>query len=247
MTGRYNLCPYVVFMATPPYDGAFCEYVAYPSHMAFKLPDNMSTMEGALVEPLAVGIHATNQGGASLGQTAVILGSGCIGLCTLLALRAKGVTEVYVSDVLDKRLAKAKELGATEVINAKEKDTVEEIMRLTGGKGCDMVYETAGNKFTTAQTAKLVKRGGTVVLVGMAPDPTVAYDFGTLGSKEATIKTVFRYRNIYPAAINAIAGGSIPIAKIASDFFTLDQVPEALEYSVKNKADIVKAVIEVKD
>lgn len=247
MTGRYNLCPDVVFMATPPYDGAFCEYVAYPSHMAFKLPDNMSTMEGALVEPLAVGIHATNQGGASLGQTAVILGSGCIGLCTLLALRAKGVTEVYVSDVLDKRLAKAKELGATEVINAKEKDTVEEIMRLTGGKGCDMVYETAGNKFTTAQTAKLVKRGGTVVLVGMAPDPTVAYDFGTLGSKEATIKTVFRYRNIYPAAINAIAGGSIPIAKIASDFFTLDQVPEAMEYSVKNKADIVKAVIEVKD
>ena len=120
-------------------------------------------------------------------------------------------------------------------------------MRLTGGKGCDMVYETAGNKFTTAQTAKLVKRGGTVVLVGMAPDPTVAYDFGTLGSKEATIKTVFRYRNIYPAAINAIAGGSIPIAKIASDFFTLDQVPEAMEYSVKNKADIVKAVIEVKD
>ena len=119
MTGRYNLCPDVVFMATPPYDGAFCEYVAYPSHMAFKLPDNMSTMEGALVEPLAVGIHATNQGGASLGQTAVILGSGCIGLCTLLALRAKGVTEVYVSDVLDKRLAKAKELGATEVINAK--------------------------------------------------------------------------------------------------------------------------------
>ena len=247
MTGRYNLCPDVVFMATPPYDGAFCEYVAYPSHMAFKLPDNMSTMEGALVEPLAVGIHATNQGGASLGQTAVILGSGCIGLCTLLALRAKGVTEVYVSDVLDKRLAKAKELGATEVINAKEKDTVEEIMRLTGGKGCDMVYETAGNKFTTAQTAKLVKRGGTVVLVGMAPDPTVAYDFGTLGNKEATIKTVFRYRNIYPAAINAISGGSIPIAKIASDFFTLDQVPEAMEYSVKNKADIVKAVIEVKD
>ena len=102
MTGRYNLCPDVVFMATPPYDGAFCEYVAYPSHMAFKLPDNMSTMEGAFVEPLAVGIHATNQGGASLGQTAVILGSGCIGLCTLLALRAKGVTEVYVFDVLDK-------------------------------------------------------------------------------------------------------------------------------------------------
>lgn len=247
LTGRYNLCPDVVFMATPPYDGAFCEYVAWPAHMAFKLPDNMSTLEGALVEPLAVGLHASNLANAQLGQSAVILGSGCIGLCTLLSLKAKGVTKIYVSDVLDKRLAKAKELGATEVIHASEKDTIEEIMRLTDGQGCDMVFETAGNRITTAQTSRLVKIGGTIVLVGMAPNPKIEYDFGPLANKEATIKTVFRYRNIYPTAINAISGGMIPIAKIASDFFTLDQTPEAMEYSVQHKADIVKAVIEVKD
>lgn len=246
MTGRYNLCPDVVFMATPPYDGAFCEYKAWPAHMAFKLPDNMTTEEGALIEPLAVGMHAANLANAAIGQTAVILGSGCIGLCTLLSLKARGVTKIYISDVIAKRLEKAKELGAAEVIDASKTDTIEEIMRLTDGKGCDMVFETAGNRITTAQTSRLVKIGGTIVLVGMAPDPKVMYDFGPLSNKEATIKTVFRYRNIYPTAIEAVSGGIIPIKEIVSDRFTLDQTPEAMEYSVKNKADIVKAVIEVK-
>jgi len=213
--------------------------------MAFKLPDGMDTIEGALIEPLAVGMHAANQGDAGLGQSAVILGSGCIGLCTLLSLKAKGVTEIYVVDVMDKRLNKAKELGASFVINGVKEDTVTTIMELTDGKGVDMVYETAGNKITTAQTSALVKRGGTIVLVGMAPDPTISYDFGAVMGKEATIKTVFRYRNIYPSAIAAVAAGMIPIKKIVTDSFKLEDTAHAMEYSVKNKADIVKAVIEM--
>lgn len=245
LTGRYNLCPDVVFMATPPYDGAFCEYVAYPSHMAFKLPNGMDTIEGALIEPLAVGIHATNQGGATLGQSAVILGSGCIGLCTLLSLKAKGVTQIFVADVIEKRLDKAKELGAVRVIDAKKEDTIKTIMELTNGQGVDMVYETAGNKITTAQTSKLVKRGGTIVLVGMAADATIAYDFGTVMSKEATIKTVFRYRNIYPSAIQAVAAGLISIKSIVTNTFKLEDTAEAMDYSVTHKEDIVKAIIEV--
>lgn len=245
LTGRYNLCPDVVFMATPPYDGAFCKYVAYPSHMAFKLPKGMDTIEGALIEPLAVGMHSANQGGASLGQSAVILGLGCIGLCTLLSLKAKGVTKIHAVDVIEKRLDKAKELGATTVINGRKEDAVKAILELTGGKGVDMVFETAGNKITTMQTSDLVKRGGTVVLVGMAPDATVPYDFGTLMGKEATIKTVFRYRNIYPTAIEAVANGIIPIKNIVTDTFRLEDTAKAMHYSIENKENIVKAVIEI--
>lgn len=81
----------------------------------------MSTMEGALIEPLAVGMHAANQAGASLGKTAVVTGAGCIGLCAMMSLKAFGVTQVYVTDIMDKRLDKAMELGATGVINSKEK------------------------------------------------------------------------------------------------------------------------------
>ena len=136
-TGRYNLCPDVIFFATPPVDGVFQEYVAHEADLCFKLPDNVSTLEGALIEPLAVGFHAANQGGAQAGQVAVVSGSGCIGLVSMMALKAKGVSKVYVIDIMQKRLDKAMELGATGVINSTQTDPVEEIFKLTGGKGCD--------------------------------------------------------------------------------------------------------------
>lgn len=107
-------------MATPPYDGVFMEYVAYPADMTFKLPENMGTLEGAFIEPLAVGLHATKQGGASIGKTAMIFGSGCIGLMTMLSLKAMGVSQRYISDLLPKRLEMAKRLGVTAALNGNE-------------------------------------------------------------------------------------------------------------------------------
>lgn len=243
-TGRYNLCPDVVFMATPPYNGAFVEYVAYPADMAFKLPENMDTVEGALIEPLAVGLHAARTADAHIGQTAVVLGAGCIGLVTLMSLKAMGVSEVYVSDVIEKRLDKALECGATGVIRADKEDTVEAINKLTNGQGADLVFETAGNKITTKQTVNLVKRGGKIVLVGMAPDATIDYDFISLISKEASISTVFRYRNLYPTGIKAVSSGLIPIRKIVTNFFKFEDTQYAMKYSVENARDMVKGVIE---
>lgn len=245
--GLYNLCPDVVFLATPPYDGAFAEYLKYPADMVFKLPDNMDTEEGALVEPFCVGLHAVAQSGGKLGDSAVVLGSGCIGLCTMLALHANGIRTVYVVDMLQLRLDKAKELGATAVFNAGECDAVEEIMKLTGGAGVPLVFETAGSRVTTQQTAKLVKRGGTVVLVGMAANPVFEYDFGALQSKEATLKTVFRYRNLYPVAIEAVSKNGVPLKKVVTDRYTFEQIPQALEDSIERKAEVVKAVIHVAD
>ena len=98
-SGRYNLCPEMKFFAAPPDAGALKEYVSHPADMCFKLPENVSTMEGALVEPLAVGLHATGLGGVSLGQSAVILGAGCIGLVTLLSAKARGASRVIVADL----------------------------------------------------------------------------------------------------------------------------------------------------
>jgi len=243
-TGRYNLCPDVAFMAIPGYDGAFAEYVAYPYDMAFKLPEEMDTIEGGLIEPLAVGFHAASQSGIKVGQSAVILGSGCIGLVTLLVLKMMGISEIYVADVIDKRLQKAKEFGATRVIKADTEDTVKTIMELTGGKGVDCVFETAGNKITTAQTVKLVKGGGVVTIVGMSAESVIPYDISALVWKEATIKTVFRYRNLYPTAIKAVAAGQIPLKAVASDYFKFQDVQKAMDYNIKNKNDVIKIVIE---
>ena len=244
-TGRYNLCPDVVFFATPPVDGVFQEYVAHEADLCFKLPDNVSTMEGALIEPLAVGFHAAMQGGARAGQTAVVMGAGCIGLVTMMALKAMGVTKVYTVDIMEKRLQKALELGADGVINAGQADAVEEVRKLTDGKGCDLVIETAGTQATTVQAIRMTKKGAAIVLVGYSKSGEMTLPMSLALDKELPFKTVFRYRHIYPMAIDAVAAGKVNLKGIVTDIFTLDEIQKAMDHSVNNKADIVKAVVRI--
>ncbi|MEK5467949.1 NAD(P)-dependent alcohol dehydrogenase [Paenibacillus sp. FSL R7-0210] len=242
-SGKYNLCPDVQFLATPPYHGCLMDYMAFPENMAFKLPDNVSSKEGALVEPLAVGLHAAAQGGIKLGDRVVILGAGCIGLVTLLACKAYGATEIVVVDIIEKRLEAAMRLGATQVINARQEDVLEAVAAWTDGAGVDKVIETAGSEHTVKQTPYLVKRGGTIVLVGLAAKDIIDFDFMQIMFKEADIKSVFRYRNLYPAAIGAIADGKIDVKGIVTHEFDFEETQQAFDYVINNKEDVVKAVI----
>lgn len=244
-TGRYNLCPDVVFFATPPVDGVFQEYVAHEADLCFKLPDNVSTLEGALIEPLAVGFHAAIQGDAHLGQKAVVMGAGCIGLVSMMALKARGVSEVYVVDIMEKRLEKALELGATGVINGSKEDVLERVKALTNGTGMDLVIETAGTEITTRQAVHIAKKGSNIVLVGYSKSGEMTLPMSLVLDKELTFKTVFRYRHIYPMAIDAVAAGKVNLKGIVTDVFELDEAQKAMDYSVNNKADIVKAVIRI--
>ncbi|HIW50796.1 MAG TPA: NAD(P)-dependent alcohol dehydrogenase [Candidatus Blautia intestinavium] len=244
-TGRYNLCSDVVFFATPPVDGVFQEYVAHEAELCFKLPDNVSTLEGALIEPLAVGFHAAIQGDAHLGQKAVVMGAGCIGLVSMMALKARGVSEVYVVDIMEKRLEKALELGATGVINGAKEDVLERVKELTDGAGMDLVIETAGTEITTRQAIHMAKKGSNIVLVGYSKTGEMTLPMSLVLDKELTFKTVFRYRHIYPMAIDAVAAGKVNLKGIVTDVFRLDEAQKAMDYSVNNKADIVKAVIRI--
>lgn len=243
--GKYNLCEEVQFFATPPVDGVFQEYVAHEANLCFPLPEQVSTMEGALIEPLAVGMHAANQSGAHLGQTAVVMGAGCIGLCTLLSLRAMGVSRIIVVDVMKKRLDKALALGADAVINGKEENAVERIRELTQGKGADIGIETAGSQITATQLIQSAKKGSVIVFVGYSASGEMTLPIGMALDKELTFKTVFRYRNIYPMAIEAVASGKIAIRDIVTDYFELDEIQAAMDACVQNKADIVKGIIKV--
>ena len=244
-TGRYNLCPDVIFFATPPVDGVFQEYVAHEAGLCFKLPENVSTMEGALIEPLAVGFHAANLGDAHIGQTAVVFGAGCIGLVSMMALKAKGVSRVYVVDIMAKRLEKALELGADGVINGAEQDAVAAVLELTGGAGCDLIVETAGTQITTRQAINMAKKGSTIVLVGYSKSGEMTLPMSLALDKELTFKTVFRYRHVYPMAIDAVAAGKINLKGIVTDVFELDDIQNAMDRSVADKANIVKAVVKI--
>ena len=243
-SGRYNLCPDVVFLATPPVQGCNEDYITFPADMCFKLPEGMSTKEGALIEPFAVGLHAAHQGKVGMGDQCIILGSGCIGLMTLLACKACGATDITVVDMAQKRLDYAMKLGATRVINAKEKDVLKEVEAFTNGVGIEKVFETAGSPVTIAQTPYLVKKGGTITLVGMAADPEVKFNFGQIMAKEARIESVFRYRNLYAKAISAVANG-IDIGMVATHEFDFEHIQEAYEAAINDKENVVKAVIKL--
>jgi L-iditol 2-dehydrogenase len=244
-TGRYNLCPEVVFFATPPVDGVFQEYVAHEAGLCFKISDKMDTMEAALIEPLAVGFHAATIGGARLGQTALVTGSGCIGLVCMMAARALGVSRVFVSDVVDKRLEKAASLSADGVINSARQDALQAVSELTGGRGVDLVFDASGNEKAANQGIGALKKGGTLVFVGYPANGSMNLNIGSALDKELTMKTIFRYRHIYPLAIDAVDRGMVDIKNIVTNVFDFGDIQNALEQSIRNKAEIVKSVIKI--
>ena len=243
LNGHYNMCQEMRFWATPPYQGCLCEYVAHPAAFTFKIPDNMSFVEGALVEPLAVGLHACNRGDVKLGDTVAILGSGCIGLVTLLSAKARGATKIIIGDVIDKRLEKAAELGAI-TINTSKEDFGDKVMELTNGRGADVVLDCAGFSATVQQALKAAKIEGTIVIVGLGADKLDGVDNGMMNVKELTVKHVFRYRNVYPIAVNAIASGVINVKSIVSHSFKFDDTIEAYTTCTKDIKNVVKGVIE---
>lgn len=241
--GNYNLCTNIKMLAIPgEKDGVNAEYCVHDAAMCYKLPENMDTLEGAMIEPLSVGMHAAELSNAKIGENAIILGSGCIGLCTLMSLKARGLKEIYVVDVMEKRLEKALELGAARVFNNKN-ESIEEFVKTLPGGGVDQVYECAGNRVTTLQTCRLIKRAGKVTLVGVSPEPVLELDIASLNAMEGTIYAVYRYRNLWPKAIAAVSSGAIPVRKVVSHQFDFKDCIEAIDYSLNHKDEVIKAVV----
>ena len=248
-TGRYNLCSDVVFLGAPskpPVDGAFREFLAHDADLCFRLPSGLSTLEGALIEPLAVGFHAANQGGARPGQTAVVVGAGCIGLMSMLALRICGVSRVFVMDVMDIRLAKAKELGADAVVDSRDPAAAaDRLLELSGGRGMDLAIDTSGVSAVAGQTIRALKKGAGLVLVGYSPDGSLTIPLREVINKEITLHSVFRYRNIYPMAIESAAAGLVDLKRIVTNVYPLSETARAMEEGLRNKASIVKSVLKI--
>lgn len=245
-TGRYNLCPDVHFLAAakPPTDGALREYMAYPAQYCFKLPENVSLLEGCMIEPLSVGMHAARRGEAALGKTVAIIGLGTIGYMTMLSVKAMGVTRIIVSDALPNRIELAKKCGVEIAINAREEDPEERILQATDGEGADIVFEAAGSPYTLKETWKYVKRGGVIVNVGNAGGD-IPYRFDELARKEADIRHVWRYRHIYPMALEAVSKGTIDLKSVDPAIFPFEKAQEAFEFAFGQRSQVLKTVIRV--
>jgi L-iditol 2-dehydrogenase len=242
-SGRYNLCPDVVFMATPPVDGAWADYVSVRSDFLFKLPDSMSYEEGALLEPLSVGFHAMKRGKVGPADRLFITGLGPIGLLTIQAAKIFGVTEIYASDVVPFRRELALEMGVTNVINPAAEDVNERLQKLTDGKGIDVLIETSGNQHAITAALKQVNRGGRLVLIGLPVQSEIPIDIGHLIDAEIDVYGVFRYANTYPAVIQALSHSGLTIEKVITHSFQLDEIKEAVETARTEKDKSIKIMI----
>ncbi|MBR3175484.1 MAG: NAD(P)-dependent alcohol dehydrogenase [Oscillospiraceae bacterium] len=245
--GKYNLCRDVIFWATPPVQGCYMRYVEFYADLCFRIPDSMSMEAGAMVEPFATAMFAAETAEVQKGDSVLIMGSGCIGLMTLLACRYKGAENVILCDLEDIRLNKAMELGASAVINngkCSEEAFYAEVRRLTDG-GPRVVIEAIGNAVTIRQSGELARRGGVVVLLGMPPEDVIPFNINAIMDNEVQIRPIFRYRYIFPECIKA-ASASCPIEKVISDEYELDDIQTAFEDSISRKNEVVKAAIRIR-
>lgn len=242
-SGRYNLCPDVKFLATPPYDGAFCEFIAVRQDLLFPLPPEMSYEEGAAMEPLSVGIQACLRGHVAPGDSVVITGAGPIGLMANVAAQSFGAHPIVMLDREDLRLSAASGLGATAVVNINGPHHVEEAREALGG-GASVAIECAGSGSALQLGISLLKRGGRAVMVGLPAQPVQPIDLAQVADGELELLGVFRYANSYPLAISTFQRFRGDLGVFWTARFPLSQIKEAMETAHSDKARQIKILID---
>ncbi|WP_028116757.1 NAD(P)-dependent alcohol dehydrogenase [Ferrimonas senticii] len=244
MEGIYNLDPAVQFWATPPYDGCCCEYVVHPAAFTFKIPAHMSYAEGAMVEPLAIGMQAAAKANIKPGDIGLVYGAGTIGVMCALAALAGGCAEVIVVDVVDEKLATVNAYAGITAVNSLREDVAAIVAEKTGGRGANVVFECCGVEAVITNICANAAANSTVVLVGMPVAP-VKFDIVAAQVKEITFKTIFRYANMYPKTINLIASGKLDVKPLISQTFKFDDALAAYDRALEANPSDVKIMIEM--
>jgi len=226
-SGRYNLCPDVEFFATPPIDGAFCEYVILPRDFVHPVPGHVSYDAAALVEPLSVGVWACQKAQVSLGTRVLVTGCGPIGAVCALVARARGANVVAVTDINADRRAQVEKLGFA-TIDPSAGALPE----------ADVLLECSGAAPAIDRGIRALAPAGTAVLIGMAPTDTVQVPVGAIQGKEIWLTGTFRYANTYPSAIELIATGKVDLDALVSAHYSLDEAEQALTHAKRHPADM---------
>lgn len=237
-TGHYNLCPEVVFFATPPVDGALARYVTIQEDFAFALPDGISDDAGALCEPLSVGLWACRQAGITVGTRVSIAGAGPIGAVVTLVALAAGATEVIVSDPLPERRARILGLGATAVVDATSSGLELE------AADADVFIDCSGSPTAMVDGIRSVRPAGAAVLVGMSPSPEVSLPIARVQNREIRLTGTFRYANTYPDAIALLSSGAVDLEGLVDARFSLESSEKALT-SARHDPSVLKPLVRV--
>lgn len=222
-TGEYNLSEPLGFVGLTA-NGAFAKYVVVEDYMVHKMPDNMTFEQGAIVEPAAVAAYGIQQSGMKMGDTVLVTGAGPIGLLTVQVAQAMGASQIFVSDLSENRLKKAKEIGATHTFDARDKDIPQKIKEITG-YGVDVFIDAAGVQASFDTGINSLRNGGTAVLVALFAKEIV-HDALDHALRELTVKGIIGYRNIFPQVIALINSGRLPVEKLITNVIALDEIVE---------------------
>jgi D-xylulose reductase len=242
--GLYNVDPNVVFWATPPVHGCLTPEVVHPAGFTFKLPDNVSFAEGAMVEPFAVGLQAAVKARIQPGDFAVVIGAGPIGIMAALAALAGGCSRVLISDLLPEKLAIAERYPGITGVNIRETRLADAVAAATDGWGADVVFEASGSPRAYPGIFDAVRPGGCLVVIGMPVEP-VAVDLVAAAAKEVRIETVFRYANVYDRAIAMIASGKVDLKPLISHTYGFEDSITAFERAAEGRPADVKLQIKL--
>jgi D-xylulose reductase len=242
--GMYNLDAQVRFWATPPVHGVLRPTVVHPADFTFKLPDNVSYAEGAMVEPLAVGLHAANKARIAPGDLAVVIGAGPIGMVTALSALAGGCSRVVLADTQQPKLDLGASLGPIRPVNVTREKLTAVVTDISDGWGADIVFECSGSERAAAAVFEPLAPGGCVVFIGM-PLQTIAYDVVAAQLREARVEHVFRYAHVYPRALALMGSGKIDVKPLITDTFAFADSIRAFDFAVQMPPTSVKAQIEM--
>ncbi|CAE1326523.1 SORD [Acanthosepion pharaonis] len=243
-SGRYNLCPIMRFCATPPNHGNLARYYCHAADYCHKLPDNVSTEEGALLEPLSVGVHACQRAGVTIGSTVLISGAGPIGLACYLTAKAMGAKKICVTDIDSNRLEFAKKIGVEYVLSVRAgtpKELASQI-EVALGQNPEISIECSGNPAGLKTSMLATANGGCVVMVGMQPDE-VTVPLLNAAVREVDIKGTFRYANCYPTALSMIATGQVNAKPLITHRYKLEDSLKAFEHARTMRDGAVKIMV----
>lgn len=229
MAGRYHLCPDLVFLATPPYDGALMETMVIDARNLHRIPASMSYEEGALVEPLSVGIWGCKRAGLEPGDDVLVTGAGPVGLLAGAVALAFGARSVAVTDPSEFRQGMARDLGLA-------------VDDGTGGQDFDVLLECSGAKGVLAQGLRRLRPAGRAAMIGMPKEELVGLPLSQLNVNELSLSLVNRYNHTWPLAIALVASGRVKVDSLVTHHFSLAETADALTLGSR-VTDSVKAVI----
>ena len=245
--GLYNLDPAVRFWATPPIHGCLIGEVVHPAAFTYRLPDNVSFAEGAMVEPFAIGMQSAAKAKITPGDVAVVIGAGPIGTMVALAALAGGCARGIVADLAQPKLDIAAQYPGITPVNVREHNLADFVMAETGGWGADIVFEATGAAAAYRDVAEIACPGGVIVLVGMPAQGTAELDIVRIQTKELRLESVFRYANMYDRAIELIASGKVDLKPLISGSFPFEDSIKVFERAAEHRPTDVKLQIVLGD